>query len=180
MATYTTNFNLKKPDLSDPVDVGDINGNMDLIDTAMKAILDKLYPIGAVYMSADSTNPSVFFGGTWEAISGRFLLGAGGTYTSGSTGGEATHTLSIDELPNITGTIVAGSGSTGGGYGAFRSAEGVFSTQNERARGKPTDATESVWPSGSAYERVNLNVGGGQPVNNMPPYHVVYIWKRVA
>ena len=36
MATYTTNYNLKKPASSDTVDIADINGNMDIIDTIPK------------------------------------------------------------------------------------------------------------------------------------------------
>lgn len=51
-------------------------------------------------MSTNSVNPSVLFGGTWEQISGQFLLGAGEEYSLGETGGEATHTLSIQEIPS--------------------------------------------------------------------------------
>lgn len=35
MATYTTNYNLKKPDLDDFYAVGDFNGNADILDAAM-------------------------------------------------------------------------------------------------------------------------------------------------
>lgn len=38
MATNTTNYNLKKPALTDFYDVADQNGNMDLIDAAMKGL----------------------------------------------------------------------------------------------------------------------------------------------
>jgi len=40
MATTTTNYALVKPDLADNVDIADINGNMDTIDTTMKSISD--------------------------------------------------------------------------------------------------------------------------------------------
>ena len=40
MATYTTNYNLKKPASSDSVSIADINDNMDAIDTQMKALAD--------------------------------------------------------------------------------------------------------------------------------------------
>ena len=53
-------------------------------------IMLKIYPVGAVYISVNSTSPASLFGGTWESISGRFLLGADNTYTAGSTGGEAS------------------------------------------------------------------------------------------
>lgn len=57
------------------------------------------YPVGAIYLSVTDTDPATLFGGTWERIGGRFLLGADDTYTAGSTGGEAEHTLTIDEMP---------------------------------------------------------------------------------
>lgn len=67
-----------------------------------------LYPIGSIYMSIQDTNPSVFFGGTWERIAkGKTLVGVDESDTdfnaSSKTGGEKTHTLSSSELPqNIT------------------------------------------------------------------------------
>ena len=63
------------------------------------ALLNKIYPIGAIYMSVDSTDPGTFIGGTWEQIEDTFLLSAGTTYTAGDTGGEATHTMTVDEMP---------------------------------------------------------------------------------
>ena len=38
MATNTTNYNLVKPDSNDYIDIGVINGNMDIIDTQLKNI----------------------------------------------------------------------------------------------------------------------------------------------
>ena len=38
MATNTTNLELKKPAYSDTADISDINGNMDIIDTAVNAV----------------------------------------------------------------------------------------------------------------------------------------------
>lgn len=65
-----------------------------------KTMFETLYPVGSIYMSINSTNPSVFFGGTWEQIEDTFLLCAGDTYLAGSTGGEATHVLTEAELPS--------------------------------------------------------------------------------
>lgn len=63
------------------------------------ALLNKTYPVGAVYISTVSTNPGTLFGGTWTQIQGKFLLAASSSYAAGSTGGEASHTLTASEMP---------------------------------------------------------------------------------
>ena len=73
--------------------------------------LKKVYPVGSIYMSTVSTNPATLFGfGTWEAMpAGRVLLAQGKsswgtTYNAGSTGGEATHQLTVGEIPHHNNT----------------------------------------------------------------------------
>ena len=58
------------------------------------------YPVGSIYMSVNSTNPGELFGGTWKQIQGRFLLGQGSGYSAGAMGGEASHTLTVAEMPS--------------------------------------------------------------------------------
>lgn len=62
--------------------------------------IDDIYPIGSIYMNINNINPEIVFGGQWEQIQDKFLLAAGSTYTGGDTGGEATHTLTVAEMPN--------------------------------------------------------------------------------
>ena len=69
----------------------DDNGDVD--------ILDLVHPIGSLYWSKNSTDPSVLFGGTWKRIKDTFILACGDTYSIDSTGGEASHTLTVDEMP---------------------------------------------------------------------------------
>ena len=64
------------------------------------------YPVGAIYLSVNSTSPASLFGGTWEQLKDRFLLGAGNSYSINATGGATTHThttgnhtLTINEMP---------------------------------------------------------------------------------
>ena len=57
-----------------------------------------IYPVGSVYMTFDTISPSSIFGGTWEKIEDRFLLGSG-TEMLGTIGGNSNHTLTINELP---------------------------------------------------------------------------------
>ena len=64
------------------------------------ANFNKIYPVGSIYMSVNSTNPSTLFGGEWEQIEDRFLLACGTNHNNGETGGEATHTLTTNEMPS--------------------------------------------------------------------------------
>ena len=81
--------------------------NADLLGGSSKAdIISLIYPIGAIYISASNVNPSQLFGGVWEQLKDRFLLGVGDTYTTvGATGGEASHTLTVDEIPSHSHTL---------------------------------------------------------------------------
>lgn len=118
-----------------------------------------LYPVGSIYMSVNSTNPSNYFGGTWEQIKDRFLLASGNTYQAGTIGGEATHTLTVNEIPAHNHNVHFSYGT--GPYNSFCQGSG-----NKDEWGASTNTI--------------ANTGGGQAHNNMPPYLVVYMWKRVA
>ena len=74
-----------------------------------KDIVDLIYPVGSIYISMNSTNPSTLFGGTWEAFGqGRVLIGAGTgndgntslSFPAGFTGGEYKHYLTTSEMPD--------------------------------------------------------------------------------
>lgn len=65
-------------------------------------LLQVVYPIGAIYQSVSATSPASIIGGTWSAIQNRFLVGAGGSYTVNSTGGETSHKLTVNEMPSHT------------------------------------------------------------------------------
>ena len=63
-------------------------------------LLNKVYPVGSIYMSAVNVSPASFLGGTWQAIEqGGMLMAAGSSWQAGTTGGAAYHTLTIAELP---------------------------------------------------------------------------------
>ena len=69
-----------------------------------------MYPVGSIYLSVNSTNPATLFGGTWVQLKDRFLLGAGSSYTNGSTGGAATVTLQSSQIPAHNHKATFGSG----------------------------------------------------------------------
>lgn len=70
----------------------------------INAIANIVYPIGSIYISVNEISPQQLFGGEWEKIEGRFLLGSDNSYSLGRTGGKADHTLNIDEMPSHTHT----------------------------------------------------------------------------
>lgn len=127
--------------------------------TWAERLLD-IYPIGSIYMSVSSISPASMFGGTWEQIEGRFLLAAGSTYTAGSTGGEAEHTLTVDEMPKHA---------HNGGYREY----------NVVAGGSISLLRPVVY-SYDASGKATLEAGNSKAHNNMPPYLAVYMWKRVS
>ena len=130
------------------------------------------YPVGAVYISINSTSPASLFGGTWEQLKDRFLLGAGDSYTAGNTGGKSTHTLTLDEIPSHGHSIYAKL--TWGDDRTLSSWTPYLTT------GSITDAG-SNGETGKFYEYgAIINRGGGAAHNNMPPYLAVYMWKRVS
>lgn len=142
---------------------------------SLSEIMLKLYPVGSIYMSVNKTSPASLFGGTWEQLKDRFLLGAGDSYTAGSTGGEATHTLIDSELPRTEGAISIHGGENGSNYW---NATGVFGGSGTVDNYKSFSA--QVSSAATSLSVINFIFGGNQPHNNMPPYLTVNMWKRVS
>lgn len=139
------------------------------VNDLQAGLLSLVYPVGSIYMSANNVSPAVFLGGTWEQIKDRFLLAAGDTYASGSTGGEATHTLTVNEMPSHKHTInnlVFGDGGIGRDGGTLQ--RGYYGTHGANAA--------ELYPGNYGIS----NTGGGAAHNNMPPYLAVYVWRRTA
>lgn len=128
----------------------------DVSGYSISELMQMAHPVGSIYQSTMDTSPQMLFGGTWERLKDRFLLAAGDTYEAGAIGGEATHTLTVDEMPahqhNIT-TL-------------------------------PSNEAGAEWAGASGKSAVRAQsttiVGGGAAHNNMPPYIAVYAWKRTA
>lgn len=127
-----------------------------------RLLIDTIYPVGSIYMSTNNVSPQTFFGGTWERITDRFLLGAGNTYTAGGTGGSATHTLTVDEMPHHYHVLKVATSTSAASDAALR-ASGVKAYSSQLAD-SPTDNIDEM--------------GGNAAHNNMPPYLAVYMWKR--
>lgn len=137
------------------------------VDTAASIL--RAYPVGAIYISVKSTDPSSLFGGSWTQLKDRFLLGAGTTYAAGSMGGEATHKLTESEMPEHTHSDRLGwmdDHKTNNPLGINGTALTVISNPGNARVDDPQ-------------AHVGLT-GGSQAHNNMPPYLAVYMWKRVS
>ena len=129
-------------------------------------LVDKVYPIGSIYMNVNNTDPSLLFGGEWERIAkGRTLIGVDESDTdfssSQKTGGEKSHTLTSNEIPVHGHTWAADQLRV-----YFTTGTGNFLTF------APSGGTSvNNWTS---------NAGGGNAHNNLQPYLTCYIWERVA
>lgn len=170
------------PSTNTPVNADNLNKMDEGIANAVEKsdLLNLIYPVGSIYMSVNSTSPATLFGGTWEQIKGRFLLGTGslesnnndyfGQVTAGEInalvgeqGGETWHRLTINEMP----------------------------------KHKHNTTTRINWYDGTAFgplfnqgDSSNLGidrdtiytdeVGGDNSHNNIPPYFAVNIWQRTA
>lgn len=134
-----------------------------ILESLKQTIIDAVLPVGIYISLSAATDPATLWGGAWERVDeGRTLISAGSTYTAGSTGGEATHTLINSEMPSHNHAIWYPNESAG---------------NNSAQIGYPSVASKST------YYAVGSNtgdVGGGEAHNNMPPYLAVYIWHRIG
>ena len=137
------------------------NGRLFFKETSVTSLIDLVYPVGAVYISMNQTSPQTLFGGTWTQIQGRFLIGASTAYPAGSTGGEATHTLTASEIPDHTHSFKYTGQSATTGVNAIRLYQAASNQYNAYSGGQSSSC-------------------GGQAHNNIPPYMAVYMWYRTA
>lgn len=153
---------LEKSDTSQKEKIESLEKSDTSIQSEMQKYWETVYPVGAIYLSVSEINPSTLFGGTWEQIEDRFLLASGSSYAAGSTGGEATHKLTVAEMP---------------------SHKHLVTEQNYNVTlvgNAPTSGAQTGWFYGSGGNSVTGAVGNSEPHNNMPPYLAVFVWKRTA
>ncbi|EGL48916.1 DUF859 family phage minor structural protein [Streptococcus dysgalactiae] len=148
-----------------------ISGKLYVNNTEVKPSFDKteilnmVYPVGSVYMSTSSANPSTFIGGTWQRYAqGRTIVGVSESEAEfsyvGKTGGEKSHRLTNQEMPSHSHGF-NGNKMVGNGFG---------------------DAPANVTASGGWFQLHSKtgSEGGDQPHNNLQPYITTYIWLRTA
>jgi hypothetical protein len=141
-----------------------IDGLTQILDT----IYSVVYPIGTVYKT---TNPDYntaaklqesFGFGTWEAFGpGRVTVGISSDTefdVVGETGGEKTHTVSVNELPSHGHDRRGWRGISSGGTSCC--------------------SREKISGDGDSYGVEPT--GGSQAHNNLQPYLVIYRYRRIA
>ena len=143
------------------------------------------YPIGSIYVSTNSTNPSTLFGGTWTQIEDRFLLASGTNYNIGTTVGESSVTLTANQsgirahghgmahTHNHRHQVGSKEWSTGTGNDSGR-----ITTNNRTTGYKYTDYNDQA--SSKSTTDNNTAQNASEAHNNMPPYLVVSVWERTA
>lgn len=138
---------------------------------SQSAILNYVYPVGAIYMSVTDTNPNVVFGGTWEQIKDKFLLSCGDTYANGATGGNINHTHGLSN-----------------GYAMLHlPVDSNYKNLYVNTISTPTwTDTYKVAVNGarvtcSTQNTTGVKLGGNSnSASTLPPYLAVYVWKRTA
>jgi hypothetical protein len=96
-------------------------------------LTDLIYPVGSIYLSTANVNPANLFGGTWNQLKKKFLVGADDSavgYHEGDTGGEDTHALTEAEMPGHKHDVAvtsSGSGTSGASSAANTGSGGVHS-----------------------------------------------------
>lgn len=128
------------------------------------------FPVGFGGFFKDDPN-EIYSGTKWEQKKDVFILAAGDTYPVGSTGGEAEHTLTVEEMPKHRHS----SDDFNHGYSTNNSEGDKFCLWLNA--GQP-NANEPL--TGENGPIRTSWVGGSQPHNNMPPYYSMPFWVRTA
>lgn len=159
-----------------------LNGKqLDADSIYIQSVFDKIYPVGSIYMSVNSASPSDLFGGTWERLTDRFLVGAGNSYGVNTTGGSTTHTHQYGMK-------------FGGYYNEFVFAEnanvGLLNydgNNNISITGYSGDGSASLAMNSSTSSSTSTTTpncyrmyANASYTNSTPPYLAVYMWKRTS
>jgi hypothetical protein len=156
---------------------------------ATTAFLATMYPVGSIYTSTVSTNPNTLFGfGTWVAYAaGRVMVGNGGGFSAGATGGSAdatvvshSHTATVTDPGH---NHLTGNNNEANPFGVntarYGYQDGWTSVITRNATGATAyDSFTSTTTTGVTV--ANSTTGSSGTNANLQPYIVVYMWNRTA
>ena len=149
------------------------------LQNEIDSIMDKIYPIGSIYMSVSPTNPEETIGGAWVPWGqGKVPVGVDASDSDFNSveriGGEKRHTLTVDEMPN---------------HGHQSRAVKVDWVQlynknctSSLCQGSNGEGNNKGWSdfTDNLDNSANQRTGGNQSHNNLQPYITCYMWKRVS
>lgn len=139
--------------------ISQINGE----ELAGKEFYEYVRTEGAVLFSFNPDfSPAARYGGSWEKVTDRFPIGAGGSYPLESTGGEANVTLTVEQVPPHNHQM------------KYYNNESSPPSGNDWVPAARRNTGYNVLGGDT------LDTGGGQAHNNLPPYIAVNIWRKVA
>lgn len=196
-------------------------GQLSALETSLETLREDvegispsvIFPVGAIYITAGNTNPGTFLGGTWAQVAeGRTLIGvgtlSGDTYAAGATGGAASVSLTVGQMPahdhsGATGVQSAdhthsGTASSAGWHthatninqwkepgtstGAYQMTNGVTYGGAEIQTDSAGGHTHTITMDNNSVSHTHAvsEQGGGQAHENRMPYLAVYFWQRTA
>lgn len=182
------------PSTATPLSAENLNGLQDMIQAAIANCWKIVYPVGSIYISTNPNSPATLFGGNWEAYgAGEVLVGYKSTDTDfatiGNEGGYKEWTLTKEQMPTHNHGKDGGNtiDTTSGGHShtakfmEARWASNYSGTKDFARRQETTDqsSTKRITVSDGAHGHPLVAQGGNQAHPNMPPYIVVYMWRRL-
>ena len=150
--------------------------------------IDKVYPVGSIYMSVNSTNPATLFGGTWESWGvGRVPVGvdtSDGNFDTVEKTGGSKYLQSHNHPISIVSTSLVGKFNNFGEGPGSNNVEGICSDEGNtfggsNGQGRDNDNARIVVNATHSHSASSSNVGDGNS-QNLQPYITCYMWKRTA
>lgn len=133
------------------------------LTSELRTTITEKYAVGDIFITTRVGNPATLLGyGTWEGIVNKFLYAAGPDNAIGSTGGEAEHTLTVNEMPSHSHML------------------GIDNPNGQQTGG--SKLKHEYNPAAIYYDGADVigTTGGGLAHNNLPPYYTVSMWIRTA
>lgn len=155
-----------------------------------KLLSDIIYPIGSIYISINSTNPSIWFGGEWELFgNGRTLVGVDASQsefnTVMKTGGSKTHNHTSASHSHGSGNLVScyyPKNPYSNACFQLRDIDGGFSLSGYMGESR-------TWNNGGGSAGTGIAVigttssatpGATGSSSTLQPYITVYMWRRIS
>ena len=140
-------------------------------------------PVGFIMSTGSPTSPAAQYANTsWTQIKNYFIIGAGGNYSLGSTGGSTSHTLTVAEMPahSHSGSITAVGDHTHT-LTAYTGSSSYLTYRNDYAPYWIGDSDETTSTAGAHTHTVSIGYsGGGGSFSILNPYIGKYVWRRTA